>query len=241
MTYDPTGQWSQDWTQVDNQYNNQFSTDNSGVQLNNANNQAANSGNFMLNNPGGGTPDVFGPQNINAGQQVNGANNGLLQINPPSFDQNHWNQDFRQLGMGNTFQAENNPMVNAYNSQFGDIGNLNTEAVDKYNQQFGDINAINQEQVTNYNQQFDPTNTSGNFNIENEDETWEDSDVTGQKRGWFGKPGGFGSGEGWLSRIGKGGEGFMGKFGTGKGFFDSMGKGVSKIGAGQKSYDYDLY
>ena len=35
--------------------------------------------------------------------------------------------------------------------------------------------------------------------------------------GLFGKEGGFGSGEGWFSRIGQGGEGFMGKFGTGEG------------------------
>jgi hypothetical protein len=37
------------------------------------------------------------------------------------------------------------------------------------------------------------------------------------------KQGGFGSGEGWLSRIGQGGEGFMGKFGTGEGWL-SQGK-----------------
>ena len=37
------------------------------------------------------------------------------------------------------------------------------------------------------------------------------------------KQGGFGSGEGWLSKIGKGGEGFMGQFGTGEGWL-SQGK-----------------
>ena len=72
--YDPTKIWGTDYT------NNV-----SGPQINNANNQAANSGdfnfgNFMLNNPVGDTLDDFGPQNINAGPQVNDTNNGLLQI-----------------------------------------------------------------------------------------------------------------------------------------------------------------
>ena len=44
----------------------------------------------------------------------------------------------------------------------------------------------------------------------------------GQGRGIFGGQGGFGSGQGFLSRIGQGGEGFMGRFGTGEGAIGNM-------------------
>jgi hypothetical protein len=44
----------------------------------------------------------------------------------------------------------------------------------------------------------------------------------GAGKGMFGKEGGFGSGQGLLSRIGQGGEGFMGKFGTGEGAISGM-------------------
>ena len=64
--------------------------------------------------------------------------------------------------------------------------------------------------------------------------------------GMFGKQGGFGSGQGFFSKIGQGGEGFMGKFGTGEGKiaqafgggnFDmgkagqALGQGLQNIGA----------
>ena len=57
--------------------------------------------------------------------------------------------------------------------------------------------------------------------------------------GMFGKQDGFGSGQGLLSQMGKGGEGFMGKFGTGegkianmnwKGAGQAMGKGLQQMG-----------
>ena len=44
----------------------------------------------------------------------------------------------------------------------------------------------------------------------------------GQGTGIFGGQGGFGSGQGFLSRIGQGGEGFMGRFGTGQGAMANM-------------------
>jgi hypothetical protein len=258
--------WDTDWTADNNAYSNQFSTDNSGVQVNNN----ANNSNFMLNNPPQNNQSVYGPQNINT--SINDTNFGLLDVNTPSFDAGHWNQDFRLSGnatSGMGFNSQDNPLVNAYNAQFGDIGSLNTEAVDRYNQQFGDIEAINQEKVNKYNNQF-----KSNIPVENEDEFFDedieidgnnpldywnkdftkvtgdgtgDGDGTGTqalKPGMFGKPGGFGSGQGWFSRIGKGGEGFMGKFGTGKGWFSNLGKageGISDLGSKQKAYDYDLF
>ena len=44
----------------------------------------------------------------------------------------------------------------------------------------------------------------------------------GQGTGIFGGQGGFGSGQGFLSKIGQGGEGFMGRFGTGQGAMANM-------------------
>lgn len=49
-------------------------------------------------------------------------------------------------------------------------------------------------------------------------ETLEENPDYMDRPGMFGKPRGFGSGQGWFSRIGQGGEGFMGKFGTGEGW-----------------------
>ena len=99
--YDPTNIWGTDYT------NNV-----SGPQINNANNQAANSGdfnfgNFMLNNPVGVTLDDFGPQNINAGPQVNDTNNGLLSI------------IIQQL-----VAIEISQLVNAYNASIVTLGDI---------------------------------------------------------------------------------------------------------------------
>ena len=69
-----------------------------------------------------------------------------------------------------------------------------------------------------------PPDTRGNMpQIEMDEETWDESDITGVNPGMFGKPGGFGSGQGWFSRVGQGGDGFMGKFGTGRGLLARVG------------------
>ena len=73
--------------------------------------------------------------------------------------------------------------------------------------------------------QFDPSEELGETVV-------EDSDIMNRgdflnalgstdRPGMFGKPRGFGSGQGWFGRIGRGGGGFMGKFGTGEGWLAS--------------------
>ena len=77
---------------------------------------------------------------------------------------------------------------------------------------------------------FDPNqiNASGGFlNINNwfgddEEDSLEEDPGYMDRPGMFGKPRGFGSGQGWLSRIGQGGGGFMGQFGTGQGKLAQM-------------------
>jgi hypothetical protein len=77
-----------------------------------------------------------------------------------------------------------------------------------------------------------PPDTRGNMpQIEMDEETWDESDITGVNPGMFGKPGGFGSGQGWFSSVGQGGDGFMGKFGTEEGFGGKFG---TKEGFGGK-------
>ena len=87
-----------------------------------------------------------------------------------------------------------------------------------------------------------PPDTSGNFtNIDmNLDVDDDDFNFQNIKPGMFGKDSGFGSGQGFFSKIGQGGEGFMGKFGTGEGKIANMdwkgagqaiGAGLQKMGA----------
>jgi len=111
-----------------------------------------------------------------------------------------------------------------------------------------------------------PPNTSGNFtnmdmNLDLDD---DDFNFENTKPGMFGKENGFGSGQGFFSKIGKGGEGFMGKFGTGEGKiakafggggddegggegfdFGALGKGIQQMGAnmmaGNSNFQYSGY
>lgn len=82
------------------------------------------------------------------------------------------------------------------------------------------------------------TGQSSNFAVGMPELDDDDFNFENTQPGMFGKENGFGSGQGFLSKIGKGGEGFMGKFGTGEGkiaqaFGDfDMGKAGQAIGSG---------
>jgi hypothetical protein len=131
-----------------------------------------------------------------------------------------------------------------------------TQVDNAYNQQFNPEQPAGQPIINDTNYGFlqvnNPALRSSNFQVHMPELDEDDFNFENQQRlGLFGKPGGFGSGEGLLSQIGQGGDRFMGKFGTGegklanmdwKGVGSSIGDGLMKMGANMgQGFQYGQY
>tara|TARA_R100001594_G_scaffold149373_1_gene206999 strand:- start:1857 stop:2705 length:849 start_codon:yes stop_codon:yes gene_type:complete len=182
------------------------------------------------------------------------ADNTITPLTQPSYSTTQdntafdFNNSVDKFNLQNTFQPWGNnfpdiqtgPGFDAVTDNFGQR-NFSTRAP-IYNTTYNkDINTnVNDTNLGLLNAVHGPPDTRGNMpQIEMDEETWDESDITGVKPGMFGKPSGFGSGQGWFSRIGQGGDGFMGKFGTKEGFGGKFGTGrglLARIG----TYDPDI-
>ena len=131
-----------------------------------------------------------------------------------AYDANYWNSGQFMGNIPTEGPQVNQPQVN--DTSFGlmnitGYGNPNWWGGDQQEQGLGDEALYPQQEDA-----YPPVD-------EEYQGPWsqEEYDERAIPRGMFGKPGGFGSGQGWFSRIGQGDGGFMGKFGTGEGWLAS--------------------
>ena len=166
---------------------------------------------------------------------IGGDTGGGILSNVGNSVKNWWNQG---IGVHDNWSNENNP-GKTYNNQ-GDLVDAGTTSI---NENINDtnkgliqatgafdsanFNVEDKNQVMNLQKQLFPDDANewdGVFGPKTEEAyrgmVNEQRVGAGQDPYTYDSPeqGGFGSGQGWLSRIGKGGEGFLGKFGTGEGW-----------------------
>lgn len=153
-----------------------------------------------------------------------------MTYNPQQFNQNFLTQDNDYNNQFNPQQPAGNPINNNINPTNNGLLQVSNPGMEGYGQVPGQ--APNFLEVDEFGNPSNlPTGPVGQNGIQGPAE---------YNPGMFGKQDGFGSGQGFFSKIGQGGEGFMGKFGTGEGAMANMdwkgagqaiGSGLQNMGA----------